>query len=156
MELINEAKRFQKLAGLLTEGEIEEMNNMFEDETLEEEEMDEMARTAGTGGSYTITPEGEAALKQAKATNQLPEGLKGSQLGILIFLFKAKKEGKRVQKIDYAAEKGVPQPAVNALFNELEVKGLATKEGYTSAQKEPSEAKPKADLAAVLADLDLD
>ena len=44
----------------------------------------------------------------------------------LVFLKKAKNDGKRVQKIDYAKEKGVLQPAVNPLFNDLQVKELVS------------------------------
>ena len=136
---LSELKRMQQLAGILTENE-----------------MDEMARTPDTGGAYTITPKGEEVLKQAKATNEVPAGIRGSQLAILIYLFKAKKENKRVQKKDYAALRGVPQPAVNPLFNDLEVKELVAKEGYTSKQQEPGTSRPKQDITAMLGDLDLD
>ena len=93
--------------------------------------LDEMARTAGTGGAFTITKEGEDVLRQVKATREIPEGLRSSMIAILIWLFKAKKEGKRVQKKTYADERGVPQPAVNPLFNKLLEKGLVSMEGYT-------------------------
>lgn len=158
-QLIEEAKRMQLLAGIITESEMHE-DNMYEDNMdeveIDEMEMDEMARTAGTGGSYTITPEGEDVLRKTKASGEVPAGLKGSQLAILIFLFKAKKEDKRVQKIDYANEKGVAQPAVNALFNDLEVKNLVTKGSYTTKQKEPGSTKPKTDFKQDLDSLELD
>lgn len=126
-------------------------------ETLDEMAVQEMARTAGTGGAYKITPEGEEIVKQAKATNQIPEGLRANHLAILIFLLKAKQDGRRVQKIDYAKEKGVAQPAINPLFNQLEEKGLIAKEGYTSLFNKPSSSGPSRsqDISSMFADLDI-
>jgi high-affinity K+ transport system ATPase subunit B len=124
--------------------------------TIKEMSLPEMARTAGTGGAYSITPEGEAVIKQAKATNTLPEGIRASHLQILAFLFKAKQDGTRAQKKTFADEKGVPQPAVNALFNQLEEKGLVSKEayqGFSTGPKNP--AKPKASVEDILGDLDI-
>ena len=69
-QLISEAQRMQKLAGM----------------TISEMALPEMARTAGTGGAYTITEKGEEILKQAKATGSVPEGIKARQLEILVFL----------------------------------------------------------------------
>jgi predicted transcriptional regulator len=124
--------------------------------TIKEMSLPEMARTAGTGGAYSITPEGEAVVKQAKATNEIPEGIRASHLQILAFLFKAKQDGTRAQKIDYAKEKGVPQPAVNSLFNQLEEKGLVAKEGYQTMSLGPKgPAKPKASVEDILGDLDI-
>jgi hypothetical protein len=124
--------------------------------TIQEMSLPEMARTAGTGGAYSITPEGENILKQAKATNTIPEGIRASHLGILAFLYKAKQDGRRAQKIDYANEKGVPQPAVNALFNQLEEKGLAAKEGYQAMSIGPKgSARPKTSVEDILGDLDI-
>jgi hypothetical protein len=122
--------------------------------TIQEMSLPEMARTANTGGAYSITPEGEDVLKQAKATGELPAGLRASQVAVLVFLFKAAKEGKRVQKVDYAREKGVPQPAINPLFNQLEEKGLVAKEGYQNTNPAIA-AKPKKGVEDILGDLDI-
>lgn len=141
-ELIQESAKMQKLAGIITESEYKTItkeeqgyknmdDDWFEDEEQSEDPLDEMARTAGTGGAFTITKEGEDVLRQVKATREIPEGLRSSMIAILIWLFKAKKEGKRVQKKTYADERGVPQPAVNPLFNKLLEKGLVSMEGYT-------------------------
>ena len=139
-QFITEAQRMQKLANM----------------PISEMALPEMARTAGTGGAYTITEKGEEILKQAKATGKAPEGIKNSEIAALVFLFKAKKEGKRVQKMDYAKEKGVDQPAVNSTFNGLEMKELATKEGYTSKQQEPKTSRPRTDVGSMLGDLDIE
>lgn len=139
-QFISEAQRMQKLANM----------------PISEMALPEFARPAGTGGAYTITEKGEEVLKQAKATGKAPEGIKNSEIAALVFLFKAKKEGKRVQKMDYAKEKGVDQPAVNSIFNGLEMKELATKEGYTSKQQEPKTSRPRVDVSAALSDLDIE
>jgi predicted transcriptional regulator len=139
-QFISEAQRMQKLANM----------------PISEMALPEMARTAGTGGAYTITEKGEEILKQAKASGKAPEGIKNSELATLVFLFKAKKDGKRVQKIDYAKERNVPQPAVNPIFNSLEVKELISKEGYTSKQQEPKTSRPRPDVDAMLGDLDIE
>ncbi len=139
-QFISEAQRMQKLAGM----------------PISEMALPEFARPAGTGGAYTITEKGEEVLKQAKATGKAPEGIKNREIAALVFLFKAKKEGKRVQKMDYAKEKGVDQPAVNSIFNGLEMKELATKEGYTSKQQEPKTSRPRVDVSAALSDLDIE
>jgi len=139
-QLISEAQRMQKLAGM----------------PISEMALPEMARTAGTGGAYTITEKGEEILKQTKAAGKAPEGIKNSEIAALVFLFKAKKDGKRVQKIDYAVERNVPQPAVNPIFNSLEVKELVAREGYTSKQQEPKTSRPRPDINAVLGDLDIE
>jgi len=147
-KFILESARMQKLAG---------MPVIAESMMAEEEDLDEMARTAGTGGAYSITDEGKEALKQAQATGELPEGLRASHVAILIYLFKKNKEGQRVQKIDYAKEKGVPQPAVNPLFNQLVEKGLISTESYAAKTKEPATARPRTSVADLgLADLELD
>lgn len=139
-QFISEAQRMQKLAGM----------------PISEMALPEMARTAGTGGAYTITEKGEEILKQTKASGKAPEGIKNSEIAALVFLFKAKKDGKRVQKIDYANERNVPQPAVNPIFNSLEVKELISKEGYTSKQQEPKTSRPRPDVDAMLGDLDIE
>jgi hypothetical protein len=139
-QLISEAQRMQKLAGI----------------PISEMALPEMARTAGTGGAYTITEKGEEILKQTKAAGKAPEGIKNSEIAALVFLFKAKKDGKRVQKIDYAVERNVPQPAVNPIFNSLEAKELVAREGYTSKQQEPKTSRPRPDINAVLGDLDIE
>jgi hypothetical protein len=139
-QFISEAQRMQKLAGI----------------SISEMALPEMARTAGTGGAYTITEKGEEILKQTKAAGKAPEGIKNSEIAALVFLFKAKKDGKRVQKIDYAAERNVPQPAINPIFNSLEAKELVAREGYTSKQQEPKTSRPRPDLGAVLGDLDIE
>jgi len=139
-QFISEAQRMQKLAGM----------------PISEMSLPEMARTADTGGAYTITDKGEEILKQAKASGAVPEGIKASELAALVFLFKAKKEGKRVQKIDYAKERNVAQPAVNPIFNSLAVKELISKEGYTSKQQEPATSRPRPDVSAMLGDLDIE
>jgi hypothetical protein len=139
-QFISEAQRMQKLAGM----------------PISEMALPEMARTAGTGGAYTITEKGEEILKQTKAAGKAPEGIKNSEIAALVFLFKAKKDGKRVQKIDYAAERNVPQPAINPIFNSLEAKELVAREGYTSKQQEPKTSRPRPDINAVLGDLDIE
>jgi hypothetical protein len=139
-QLISEAQRMQKLAGM----------------TISEMALPEMARTAGTGGAYTITEKGEEILKQTKAAGKAPDGIKNSEIAALVFLFKAKKDGNRVQKIDYARERNVPQPAVNPIFNSLEVKELVTREGYTSKQQEPKTSRPRPDVGSMLGDLDIE
>jgi hypothetical protein len=139
-QFISEAQRMQKLANM----------------PISEMAIPEMARTAGTGGAYTITEKGEEILKQAKASGAAPEGIKNSELAALVFLFKAKKDGKRVQKIDYAKERNVPQPAVNPIFNSLEAKELVAREGYTSKQQEPKTSRPRPDVGSMLGDLDIE
>ena len=139
-QFISEAQRMQKLANM----------------PISEMAIPEMARTAGTGGAYTITEKGEEILKQTKASGKAPEGIKNSEIAALVFLFKAKKDGKRVQKIDYAKERNVPQPAVNPIFNSLEVKELVTREGYTSKQQEPKTSRPRPDVGSMLGDLDIE
>jgi hypothetical protein len=139
-QFISEAQRMQKLAGM----------------PISEMALPEMARTAGTGGAYTITEKGEEILKQTKAAGKAPEGIKNSEIAALVFLFKAKKDGKRVQKIDYAAERNVPQPAINPIFNSLEAKELVAREGYTSKQQEPKTSRPRPDVGSMLGDLDIE
>jgi predicted Rdx family selenoprotein len=140
---INEVKRMQQLAGM----------NINENYTPDE--LEEMARTAGTGGAFAITDKGIDILKQAK-TQGVPEGIKGSEIAALVFLFKAKKDGKRVQKIDYAKERGVPQPAINPIFNSLLSKELVAMDGYASKQQEPKTSRPRPDVGSMLGDLDID
>jgi hypothetical protein len=140
-QFISEAQRMQKLAGI----------------PVNEMALPEMARTAGTGNAITITEKGEEILKQAKATGSVPEGIKARQLEILVFLKKAKNDGRRVQKADYAKEKyGDPkaQPQINSLFNELATKELVAAEGYTSKQQEPKSSRPKVDTDAIMSQLD--
>lgn len=139
-QFITETARMQKLAGM----------------PISEMALPEMARTAGTGGAYSITEKGEEILKQTKASGKVPEGIKNSEIAALVFLFKAKKDGNRVQKIDYARERNVPQPAVNPIFNSLEVKELVTREGYTSKQQEPKTSRPRPDVGSMLGDLDIE
>ena len=139
-QLIAEAARMQKLAGM----------------PISEMALPEMARTAGTGGAYSITEKGEEILKQTKASGKAPEGIKNSEIAALVFLYKAKKDGNRVQKIDYAKERNVPQPAVNPIFNSLEAKELVAREGYTSKQQEPKTSRPRPDISAVMGDLDIE
>jgi len=164
-ELIQESAKMQKLAGIITESEYkqitkeeqgyEDMEGGLEDEELPEDPLDEMARTAGTGGAFIITPEGEDVLKQVKTTREIPEGLRPNLVAILIFLYKAKKEGRRAQKIDFAKQRGVPQPAVNPLFNKLLEKGLVSMEGYEP--KKPTSSGTKTDTSLInLDDLELD
>jgi hypothetical protein len=85
-QLISEAQRMQKLAGM----------------PISEMALPEMARTAGTGGAYTITEKGEEILKQTKAAGKAPDGIKNSEIAALVLLFKAKKDGKNFAvKIQY-------------------------------------------------------
>jgi hypothetical protein len=121
--------------------------------SLKESSMDEMARSAGTGGGIKITAAGEDKLREAKASNNVPQGMKQSDLGGLIWLFKNK--GKRVQKVDLAKELGKEQPAVNGMFNRLIEMGLAEIEGYTTAQKEKTPKAGGVNVADLLGDLDL-
>jgi predicted Rdx family selenoprotein len=142
---INEMKRMQQLAGLIKEN-------------LNEDDLYEMARTAGTGGAFTITPEGEDLLRKLKGGMELPADVRTSHVAILVWLFNAKKEGKRVQKADYARERGVLQPVVNPLFNQLENLGYAQKEGYVGlSPKSPGGgSKPTTNVEDLLSGLDID
>ena len=119
------------------------------------EELDEMARTAGTGNSVEITEEGKNLLKSLSKGGQTPQGIRKSHVEILAWLLKSEKEGKRVQKIDYATEIGKPQPAVNGLFNELIQQNLVKSGSYTSIAKTAT-PKPAVDYTSMLADLDLE
>ena len=139
-QFITETARMQKLAGM----------------PISEMALPEMARTAGTGGAYSITDKGEEILKQTKTSGKAPEGIKNSEIAALVFLYKAKKDGNRVQKIDYARERNVPQPAVNPIFNSLEAKELVAREGYTSKQQEPKTSRPRPDVGSMLGDLDIE
>jgi len=151
-KFISESARMRKLAGL----PINESMDYDGIDEMEDDELDEMARTAGTGGAYIVTDEGKDALKTVKSTGELPEGLRASHVAILAYLFKKNQAGERVQKMDYARERGVPQPAVNPLFNQLEEKGLIAKEGYTAQTKAPTSSKPRVSIADLgLDDLDL-
>jgi len=126
-------------------------------ETLGEMAIDEMSpRPAGTGAAFTITDKGEDLLKQMKSTNEIPAGIKVKQIEILKFLYQAKQQGERVQKINFAQKLGVAQPAVNALFKPLENDGLITSAPYTSALGGTTSSTPKAkpDVASMLGDLD--
>jgi hypothetical protein len=141
-------------------------------ETIGEMAMDEMARSVGTGGGIKISSAGETALRQAKATGQLPEGVKPNHVAILKFLFQAKQDGKRVQKADYAVKMfGDPnqpedapiniearkqQPRINGPFNELAKLGLIEVDKYVSALGGTTASTPKAkpDVQAMLGDLD--
>jgi hypothetical protein len=143
-------------------------------ETIGEMAIDEMSpRPVGTGGGIKISSAGETALKQAKATGQLPEGVKPNHVGILKFLFQAKQNGERVQKADYAVEKfGDPnqpedapinrearkqQPRINSLFNELIKLGLIEVDKYVSALGGTTSSTPKKATPSVqdmLGDLD--
>lgn len=141
--MINESSRLKKLANIITENQ--------------EQDLDELARTAGTGGSYVLTEKGKESLKQAKKSMELPEGLRKSHIAILAFLYKNEKEGNRVQKIDFAKERGVPQPAVNPLFNFLETEGYIAKEGYTAKAPTSSTPKnPQPSLDSILGDIDIE
>lgn len=127
------------------------------------EELAEMARTAGTGNAVKITQAGKNLLKDLKTGNQPPAGIRKSHIAILAWLLKSEKEGKRVQKIDYAKEIGVQQPQVNSLFNELlkpvegsaDGKGYIESEGYTSMAQTAVPRIPT-DYTSMLADLDLE
>lgn len=126
-------------------------------ETIGEMALDEMSpRPAGTGAAFTITDDGVSLLKQMKATGEIPAGIKPKHIEILKFLFQAKQEGKRVQKIDFAAKLGVAQPAVNSLFKPLEEDGYITSAPYTSALGGTTASTPKAkpDVQAMLGDID--
>jgi hypothetical protein len=138
-QFISEAKRMQKLAGI-------QLNEMA---------LPEMARTAGTGGAFTITDMGEQILRQARETNSLPAGLTPRDLDILVFLFKAKRENRRVQKMDYAREKGIVQPQVNPNFNKLLGRELVSSSSYEAQPRTPS-ARPQRDVSDILGDLELD
>jgi predicted transcriptional regulator len=125
-------------------------------ETIGEMAMDEMARTPGTGAAFTITDKGTNLLKQMKATGEIPDGIRPKHIEILKFLFQAKQEGKRVQKVDFAAKLGVAQPAVNALFKPLEEMGLVSSDKYASALGGTTSSTPKAkpNVQDMLGDLD--
>ena len=128
-------------------------------EAIEEMSLKEMPRTPGTGGAYTITPEGEDVLRAIKnsGSNTAPQGLKIAYIPLLAFLYKAKQEGRRIQKIDYARSLNVNQPQVNYLFNELEQLGLVTRESYTPKTVGGGTGGPRQapDIAALMGDLDI-
>lgn len=151
-KFISESARMQKLAGL-------PINESMDYDKIDEmeDDLDEMARTAGTGGAYTVTDAGKEVLKTIKNTGELPAGIRASHAAILAYVLKKNQAGERVQKIDYAKEKGVPQPAVNPLFNQLEEKELITREGYEAQTKAPTSTRPRMGLGDLgLDDLDLD
>lgn len=126
-------------------------------ETLDEMAIDEMSpRPAGTGAAYTITDEGENLLKRMKATGEIPEGINVMKIKILKFLFQAKQQGERVQKINFASMLGVAQPQVNSQFKPLEDQGLITSSPYTSALGSTSYTpKAKLNVTDMLSDLDI-
>jgi hypothetical protein len=142
---IIETRRLQLLAGMINESQFNEA-----------EEMDEMARTAGTGGAYTITPEGESLLRSLKAGGSLPMGIGINHLEILKFLYNAKKDGKRVQKIDYANLLGKKQPDVNKFFNTVEELGFASRAGYTAGSSMGGTNKATKSVDDILADFEMD
>jgi len=117
------------------------------------EELDEMARTAGTGNAIKLTDKGKQVLKDIKAGNQPPVGVRETHVKILVWLFKKEKEGKRVQKIDYAQEMGKPQPYFNGYFNELLKEGYIAAEGYTSIAQ-TRVTKAPTDFQSLVADVD--
>ena len=125
-------------------------------ETIGEMAIGEMARTPGTGAAFTITDEGENLLKQIKATNEIPADINVMKIKILKFLFQAKQEGKRVQKVNFAQMLNVAQPQVNSQFKPLEDKGLVTSAPYTSALGGTTASTPKAkpNVQDMLGDLD--
>ena len=137
----------------ITEMEKSNKTKVTKVKSLKESSMDEMARSAGTGNAIKITAAGEDKLREAKTSGNVPQGMKQSDLGGLIWLFKNK--GKRVQKVDLANELGKPQPAVNGMFNRLIEMGLAEIEGYTTAQKEKTPKAGGVNVADLLGDLDL-
>jgi hypothetical protein len=128
-------------------------------EVIEEMSLPEMARFAGTGGAYKVTDKGKDILKQIKAEGNIPSdsGLNASKVAVLVWVYKAENEGKRVQKMDYAREKGVLQPSVNPLFNDLEMKGFISKEGYMppTPKKEPGTTRPQPDIKSMFDDIDI-
>jgi hypothetical protein len=127
-------------------------------ETINEMEIDEMARTVGTGGGVKITDAGKQALKRIRTTNEMPAGLKKSGLDMLIWLFKTNGAGERAQVADYAElmfDDRKAQPRVNPIFNELKSLGFAEKEGYISALPGVSGTpKSKLNPASMVDDLD--
>ena len=137
-------------------------------ETIGEMAMDEMARTPGTGAAFTLTDEGDRLVKQMGITGEIPDEYKDVlisslgkpiqiRIGILKFLYKAKKENKRVQKMDFAKMLNVAQPQVNSQFKPLEDKGLITSAPYTSALGGTTSSTPKKVIPSVkdmLGDLD--
>lgn len=155
---INETKRMQHLAGIIKESMFDDVNEAEAAEAAvvdNDADLDEMARTANTGGAFTITPEGEAAFKEAFKSRTTPEGLGNRHMEILAWLLKAKKDGKRVQKIDYAKELGVPQPAVNPYFNKLKEKGFVSSENYQSSSAPKTGSSTKASFWDRIDSLDL-
>jgi len=141
---IIETKRLQLLAGMINESQFNEAEEMYE-----------MARTAGTGGAYTITPEGEALLRNLKAGGSLPMGIGIKHLDILKYLYLAKKDGRRVQKFDYAASIGKLQPDVNKFFNQLEEQGLVSRIAYTTGTSTGGSKAGKS-VDDILADFEMD
>jgi len=91
-------------------------------------------------------------------TGEIAPGLRAAHVKILKWLYLAKKDGKRVQKADYAKELGVQQPQVNPLFNQLEQAGFTSKEGYQTLNPKAAGGgtpKPGFDVKSALGDLDL-
>jgi len=78
------------------------------------------------------------------------------KIKILKFLFQAKQEGKRVQKVNFAQMLNVAQPQVNSQFKPLEDKGLVTSAPYTSALGGTTASTPKTkpNVQDMLGDLD--
>lgn len=142
--MLNEVKRLQQLAGILKENY--DMDSYMDSEETEfEPELDEMARTAGTGGAMVMTDAGKQAYKNAAASikaGKNPEGMREMWFRILRWM--SKNEGKRLQKVDFAREElgpNVPQPRVNPFFNQLIEKGwivVNEYDAYTGDKKPAS------------------
>jgi hypothetical protein len=128
-------------------------------EVLDEVSIDEMARQAGTGSTYTISEDGKSALKKIKQTGEVPEGVRMSDLKVLKMLFK--KDGQALSQIEVAKaiceEEGgtACQQMVNGSFKKLETLGYVDKSSYEKKGPSGGGAKGGQKLSDFLSDLDI-
>lgn len=143
--MLNEVKRLQQLAGILKEN-YDMDSYMDSDEAEFEPELDEMARTAGTGGAIKLTDAGRAAYKETVASLKAGKGPGNmKEMWFRILRWMHQNEGKRLQKVDFAREvlgPNVPQPRVNPFFNQLIEKKWIDIDAYDaySGEKKPAQS----------------
>ena len=128
-------------------------------EVLSEMELGEMARQAGSGGKYSISAEGENALKATKESGELPAGMGKAELKVLVALFKNK--GEKLSQLDVAKKiceaenKGEAcQQMVNGSFRKLEALGFIDKEAYAKQAGSGGAPTKKSGIEDLLGDLD--
>lgn len=165
--MLNEVKRLQQLAGILKENHDERYNDPdmydgpdddfdfnaptwadvpgFKDK-FNLDNLDEMARTAGTGGALKLTDAGRAAYKETVASMKAGKGPGNmKEMWFRILRWMHQNEGKRLQKVDFAREvlgPNVPQPRVNPFFNQLIEKKWIDVDAYDaySGEKKPAQS----------------